>query len=400
MQLSAYHYYLLSLLKDYIQNEKSVSKAESNEIKMDREGWQNLYSLSSKHGVTSMALQMLQVSENASQLELLFIPESNLEANEDALNESSLLMKYGLIDIKTNTPPADLFAKWKIDTQESEKIYFKEVEVLKELLDFLKENDIEVLVINGIVSGQMYNHPSHRHYGDIDILIGDDYNKTIKLIGKMGINVDVINQNYSTFKYRGVTVRNHKHLLFYQFRHRLFTKQDRKIEKQLDKLLVLGSDTVIMSDLVVKTPNPEFMMLYYVRHLVLHFLEYGIFLRHLCDFTLFIETNRDYIDFVKMEKIFKKSHMFKLFSSFVSICKTHLGLNLDMDIKEDKKLTERILNDIFFNKYRITERQKLKRMGSFGRYTLRLSYLFSSKWKYDHIQRGLYLRMLPYKLLF
>jgi hypothetical protein len=71
-----------------------------------------------------------------------------------------------------------------------------------------------------------------------------------------------------------------------------------------------------------------------------------------------------------------------------------------MDIKEDKKLTERILNDIFFNKYRITERQKLKRMGSFGRYTLRLSYLFSSKWKYDHIQRGLYLRMLPYKLLF
>ncbi len=216
----------------------------------------------------------------------------------------------------------------------------------------------------------------------------------------MGINVEEVTPYYSTFKFRGLSVRNHKYFLFNQFRHRLFTKQDKKIDKQLIKFLDNGCDTVSIGDLEVKTPNPEFMLLYLTRHLVLHFLEYGIFLRHLCDITLLIDRNRDSIDFVKMEKIFKKYHILNLFTSFISICNKHLGLNLDLNLKEDKKLTDRVLNDMFFNKYRLIDKINFKKMGAFERYTLRIRYLFSSKWKYDHIQKGLYLRMLPYKLLY
>jgi hypothetical protein len=400
MHLTTYHYSLLSLLKEYLQSEKTSFTAPLREIKMDRGGWQNLYNLASKHGVSSMALEMLQISEKADQLELEFIPENKPEADYELTNENPNSVKYGLIDIDTNMPPTDLLAKWRIDAEESEKIYNKEVEILKELLAFFKINEIEVLVINGVVSGQMFKHPSHRQYGDIDIFLGSDYNKGNKLLYKLGINVEEVNSNYSTFKFRGVTVRNHKCFLFNQFRHRLFTKQDKKFDKQLVKFLENGCDTIFIGDLEVKTPNPEFMLLYLTRHLVLHFLEYGIFLRHLCDITILIERNRDSIDFAKMEKIFKKNHILNLFSSFISICNEHLGLSLDLNLKEDKELTNRVLNDIFFNRYRLIDKSNFKKMGAFGRYTLRITYLFSSKWKYDQIQRGLYLRMLLYKLLF
>jgi hypothetical protein len=399
MHLTTYHYSLLSLLSEYLQSEKNFFLTPRKEIKMDRMGWQNLYSLASKHGVTTMALEMLQISEKADQLELEFIPENKPEANPEITNENPRSVKYGLIDIETNMPPADLLVKWRVDTQESEKIYNKEVEILKELLAFLKINEIEAFVISGVVSGQMYKHPSHRHYGDIDIFLGSDYNKGNKLLYKLGINVEEVNSKYSTFKFRGVTVRNHKCFLFNQFHNRLFTKQDKKIDKQLINFLENGSETVSIGDLEVKTPNPEFMLLYLTRHLVLHFLEYGIFLRQLCDIALLIDRKRDSIDFAKMEKIFKKIHILNIFSSFISICNEHLGLNLDLNLKEDKKLTDRVLNDMFFNKYRLIDKSNFKKMGALGRYTLRTRYLFSSKWKYDHIQRGLYLRMLPYKLL-
>ncbi len=399
MYLTTYHYSLLSLLREYLQSCKTSYKTSSNEIKLDREGWQYLYSLSAKHGVAPMILEMLNISEKASQLELEFAIENNSEANSERLIDKSLSINYELIDIETNIPSSDLLIKWKSDTKESENIYDKNLEVLKELLAFFKVNDIEALVINGVVSGQMFRHPSHRQYGDIDIYLGADYNRGNKLIAKLGINVDVVNSNYSTFKFRGVNVRNHRCFLFNQFRHRIITKQDKKIDKQLVKYLEKGYDTINIGNFELKTPNPEFMLLYLTRHLVLHFLEYGIYLRHLSDLTLFIEKYKDSIDFAKMEKIFKKNHILKLFSSFISICKTDLGLELDLSLKEDRRLTKKIINDMFFNKYRVFEKSKQKSMRSFGRYFLRMSYLFSSKWKYDHIQRGLYLRMLPYKLL-
>lgn len=400
MYLTTYHYSLLSLLREYLQSEKSELTIARKEIKFGREGWQNLYNLSSKHGVASMVFEMLNISERASQLELEFIPENNSKVNSDNINNDTLLVKYGLIDIETNIPPADLLTKWKIDTQNSEDIYKKDVDIIKELLAFFRINDIDALIINGVGFGQMFVHPSHRHYGDVDIFLGSEYTRGNKLLGKLGMNIEVVNQNYSTFKFRGVTVRNHKCFYFHQFRHRIFTKQDKRVDKQLMKFLESGYDTVSVDDIEVKTPNPEFMLLYLTRHLVLHFLEYGIYLRHLCDINLLIERNRDSIDFAKMEKIFKKCHILKLFTSFISICKTHLGLNLDLNLKEDKDLTQRILNDMFFNKYRLIDKGKFKKMRALGRYFFRISYLFSSKWKYDHIQRGLFLRMLPYKLLF
>ncbi len=385
MHLSVYHSYLFSLLREVSGTASNRDSASRNEAKMDREGWQNLYSISAKHGVLAFALEALPKTELFSQLELNFPKEGVLS------------LKYGLLETETYYPPFDLLTKWEIETNELKDNYNRQIEILSELSVFFEDVDIKPLILNSIAIGHLYTDPSLRYYSDLDIYFGENYFKASKVLDKKGITVEKIDDNYSRFIYRGLKVRIYRELFFQQFSGRVKTKTERKIGKQLRLLLADGCETVEIQGQKFLIPNKEFILLYYLRYMTLHFTEYGLYLRHLLDLNAILNSSGD-IDHQRLTKILKKAHLYKLFCSFVLVCREYLGLKDNFTINEDKTLANKVFQDMFFNKYRKIEKQKLKKMGGFRRYLLNLSYFFSVKWKYDKIKLGLFYKTIPKKL--
>lgn len=385
MHLSVCYSYLFSLLREVSGEASNRDSVSRKEVKMEREGWQNLYSVSVKHGVLALVSDALPKADSFSQLEL------------DFPKEGSLLLKYGLLDTETHYPPFDLLTKWEIETNEYKNNYYRQIEILSELLALFDDSDIKPLIMNSIAIGHLYSDPSLRHYSDLDIYFGDNFLKAAKVLDKKGITVEKVDENYSKFIYRGLKVRVYKELLFQQFTGRIKTKTDRKVSKQLKNLLAGGCETVEIRGREFTIPNKEFTLLYYIRYMTLHFTEYGLYLRHFLDLEAILNSSGD-IDHQRLAKNLKKAHLYKLFCSFVLICREYLGLKDNFTITEDNALADKVIQDMFFNKFRRIEKQKLKKMGGLRRYILNLSYFFSVKWKYDKIKLGLFYKSIPKKL--
>ncbi len=385
MYLSVDKSYLFSLLRGCFVNVVPGDNVEREIIKMNREGWQNLYSVSAKHGVLALALESLPKAESFGQ------PELNFNSERD------LSLKYGLLDTETNYPPFDLLTKWEIEVNDLKDNYYRQIEVLDGLTAIFEDSEITPVILNSIAMGHLYPNPSLRHYSDLDIYLGDSFNRAIKVLDKKGITVEVVNRSYSHFVFRGLKVRIHSDFLFCQFSGRVKSKTDKRVNKQLKKLLKEGTEMVEMEGKRFCVPNREFTLLYYIRYMTLHFTEFGLYLRHLVDLS-FILDRIEHINHDRLSENLKKSHLNKLFSSFVLICRDYFGLKNNFSIIEDKMLSDKVVYDMFFNKYRKIEKQKLKKMGKLRIYILNLSYFFSVKWKYDKIKLGLFYKTIPKKL--
>jgi hypothetical protein len=390
MNLNKCHSDLIALLSNSILSSEPSTTAKVSNVNSLREGWQEIYSQSTKQGVHNLIFKTLPKEEQSDQLELNFSPESDTPS----------LVKYGVLNIATVAPPYDICRKWEQDIEENKVMFNKQKVVICELVKYLKEKDIKILLLSSIAISRLYPDPSARFCGDVDLYLFKDYDIGIKLIERLGITVDRVNSGFCRFIFRGVNIRFHKSFLFSQFRNRPYTKLDKRISKELISMLkeeyisVKGDDGVL-----IDVPGPNFMALYIIRYTVLHFLEYGLFLRHLCDLILFFQRNSDRIDFIKLEKILREYKQYKLFCSIIEICKVYLGFKPDFATKEYPRLTKRVLEDIFLNRYRVTERKKIKNMHRAGRYLLDIKYLLSSGWKYRAIDPLLYMKVLPYKTL-
>jgi hypothetical protein len=385
MHLSVDKSYLFSLLRGCFDGVVTGDSVKQKTVKMDRAGWHNLYSVSAKHGVLALALESIPNAESFGQ------PELNFNSERD------LSLKYGLLDTETNHPPFDLLTKWEIEVNDLKDNYYRQIEVLAGLTAIFEDSEITPVILNSIAIGHLYPNPSLRHYSDLDIYLGESFDRAIKILDKKGITVEVVNSSYSHFVFRGLKVRIHSEFLFYQFSGRLITKTDKKVNKQLKKLLKEGTEIVEADGNKFCVPNREFTLLYYIRYMTLHFTEFGLYLRNLVDLS-FILAGIEHINHDRLSENLKKSHLYKLFSSFVLICRDNFGLKNKFSIIEDKMLSDKVVYDMFFNKYRKIEKQKLKKMGKLRRYILNLSYFFSVKWKYDKIKLGLFYKTIPKKL--
>ncbi|MDP3453292.1 MAG: nucleotidyltransferase family protein [Bacteroidales bacterium] len=390
MNLNKCHSDLIALLSNSIANICLSNTQEGLNVNSLREGWQEIYSQSAKQGIHNLIFTTLPKVEQSDQLELNFSSESDTPS----------LVKYGVLNIATVAPPYDICRKWEQDLEDNKVVFSKQREVISELIKYLKEKDIRTLLLSSIAISRFYPDPSARFCGDIDLYLFKNYDSGIKLIERLGITVDRVNSGFCRFIFRGVNIRFHKSFLFSQFRNRPYTRSDKRISKELISLLKEDSISVKGDDgVLIDVPGPNFMALYIIRYTVLHFLEYGLFLRHLCDLILFFQENSERIDFVKLKKILREYKQYKLFCSIIEICKVYLGFKPDFATKDHPRLTKRVLEDIFLNRYRVTDRKKIKNMHRAGRYLLDIKYLLSSGWKYRAIDPLLYMKVLPYKLL-
>ena len=290
----------------------------------------------------------------------------------------------------------ELLIRWELCVQKLEARNKKQRAVIKELVALFRENGIEMLLLKGIGLSELYPDPYHRECGDIDIFLFGDYEKGNKVIEELGIEVEKDGSKHSKFYYKGVPVENHKTFLNVEY-----TQTDKNLEKYLHKILYeQGFDSIVIDDTPVRIPTPDFTAIFLIRHDITHFLASGLVLRHFCDLALFFEKNRERIDFANFEKVMREEGQSNLISSFLAIGNLHLGLPEESlpeflaNSYQVEILAHRVLEDTFYNKYRLIDKKEIETMWVPRSKLLGAKQLFLSKWKYDSIERGLFYKSL------
>lgn len=294
----------------------------------------------------------------------------------------------------------DMQIRWEISVNKLEARNKRQREVIKEMVKLFRENGIEMLLLKGIGLGTNYPVPNHRECGDIDIYLFGDYKKGNEVIENLGIEVDKKGAKHSNFFFKGTPVENHKTLLNVEF-----SKTDKHLERHLHKVLdEQGFDTIMVDDVQVRVPTPDFTAAFLTRHDITHFLASGLVLRHFCDLALFFAKNGKRIDFASFEKLMREEGQYDLLCSFITIAQNHLGMPQDsfpgLPVNNNKvtELTDRVLKDTLFNKFRSISKKELKTMWVPRRKLLGISQLVTSIWKYNSIDSRLFAKTIMYRI--
>lgn len=295
----------------------------------------------------------------------------------------------------------ELWLSWNMSVKRVENRYARQREVLKELGVLFRSYGIELMVLKGIGTSMHYPRPEHRESGDIDIYLMGDYGKGNEIIESMGIEVDKKGKKHSNFFFKGIPIENHK-----TFLNVSGSLIDRHLESELSRILhEQGTDTILLDDVPVRIPTPDFQAIFLTRHAIVHFLSSGLVMRYICDLALIFTTRSDRIDMPRFEKIMREEGQFMLLCSFLSIgakCLKMSRIKCCENQSEQEfvaKLSERVLEEAFLNIYRSISKEDLLKMAVIKRKLLGIKRFFSSKWKYDSIRKGLFFSVLFYILV-
>jgi len=203
----------------------------------------------------------------------------------------------------------ELIIRWGLSVQRFEDRNRRQREALKELIAHFRKNRIEVLLLKGLGLAENYPLPAHRECGDLDIYLFGDYEKGNQVIEALGIEVNRESSKHSSFFFKGIPVENHLSFLDVDF-----SQTDKNLEVHLNRILKeQGYETIMIDDITVRIPTPDFTSLFLTRHNITHFLGSGLVLRHFCDMALFFSRNAGRINFESFRKIITEEHQFNLF---------------------------------------------------------------------------------------
>ena len=213
--------------------------------------------------------------------------------------------------------------------------------VVKDLSVFYESNGIKMLLLKGIGLSVYYPIPSHRPTGDIDIYLYGQQKEGDKLISSQkGIKIKTSSEHHTVFSFDGITVENH-----YDF----INTKIRRSGKTFDSLLkeLVGEPSKLVYDSIL-VPNPQFNLLFLMKHMSGHFASEGITLRHILDWALFINTEFIHLDWDSFYSICQSYNTDRFISAINAICIDYLGFKPELfPIKyRDYVLEGRILNEI------------------------------------------------------
>lgn len=201
--------------------------------------------------------------------------------------------------------PREVKIPWLAECEKAERWHRYQREVQTEIIDVMRQHDIETLVLKGTHLAQYYPRSEQREFGDLDLYFYDKHDEADALAHKI-LKVTVSNEahHHSKYNYRGVTVESH-----YDFLNTHFPPSNRRYEALLKGL--------------ANTP-PTFELLFLLRHMAGHFAASRITLRDLVDWTLTCMALKDKADWTLVEKTIKDYGMTDFVDALDAIVKNRL----------------------------------------------------------------------------
>ena len=303
----------LSLLKSSLKNEKYDGE------KIDFEDLVYIYKMSEIHHVVPMIY-------NAAYNEDFF---KECDANFQAMFKSSAF-RYIFSQIQRTNHFLEVYKK-------------------------LSEKNIKILVFKGIIFRNMYNNPDDRISSDEDILIKkEDYEKVKDFFLSEGFEFIDKGEECAYFsKSTGLCIEVSTSLFSHE--SKAYGHLNKLFEDVFEKSIKINIDKID-----ILTLSHEQHLIYIVFHNMKHFLTGGFGIRQVADFSKYIETYGEYINWEKFWLDLKDLNYDTFALNLIEISLKYLGFNDDKitypdnitsfdELKNSQKYyinSESLINDI------------------------------------------------------
>ena len=303
----------LSLLKSSLKNEKYDGE------KIDFEDLVYIYKMSEIHHVVPMIY-------NAAYNEDFF---KECDANFQAMFKSSAF-RYIFSQIQRTNHFLEVYKK-------------------------LSEKNIKILVFKGIIFRNMYNNPDDRISSDEDILIKkEDYEKVKEFFLSEGFEFIDKGEECAYFsKSTGLCIEVSTSLFSHE--SKAYGHLNKLFEDVFEKSMKINIDKID-----ILTLSHEQHLIYIVFHNMKHFLTGGFGIRQVADFSKYIETYGEYINWEKFWSDLKDLNYDTFALNLIEISLRYLGFNDDKitypdnitsfdELKNSQKYyinSESLINDI------------------------------------------------------
>lgn len=275
-------------------------------------------------------------------------------------------------------PDTDHLMDWTWQVIESETKYQKHRQTLSELSDVYSSNGINMILMKGYGLSLNYPLPHHRPVGDADIFLIYNADTSVvcqktagekgdEIIKNLGCNVKLHEVKHSVFDYKDLHVENHSDIIN-EMEHPSLRKLEKFLKQELKSHSVLDPDTKCY------LPSDLFNALFLPLHLGFHFVYGGTILRQLCDWAMFVASDKRQIDWDKVKELAIEAGYFRFLCCINGILISVFGVPSRYlpDWPREEKLQPRVFeviigkNDLVLN----STKDKLKRY-------------FNSRWKYN-----------------
>lgn len=303
----------LSLLKSSLKNEKYDGE------KIDFEDLVYIYKMSEIHHVVPMIY-------NATYNEDFF---KECDANFQAMFKSSAF-RYIFSQIQRTNHFLEVYKK-------------------------LSEKNMKILVFKGIIFRNMYNNPDDRISSDEDILIKkEDYEKVKEFFLSEGFEFIDKGEECAYFsKSTGLCIEVSTSLFSHE--SKAYGHLNKLFEDVFEKSIKINIDKID-----ILTLSHEQHLIYIVFHNMKHFLTGGFGIRQVADFSKYIETYGEYINWEKFWSDLKDLNYDTFALNLIEISLKYLGFNDDKitypdnitsfdELKNSQKYyinSESLINDI------------------------------------------------------
>lgn len=303
----------LSLLKSSLKNEKYDGE------KIDFEDLVYIYKMSEIHHVVPMVY-------NAAYNEDFF---KECDANFQAMFKSSAF-RYIFSQIQRTNHFLEVYKK-------------------------LSKKNIKILVFKGIIFRNMYNNPDDRISSDEDILIKkEDYEKVKEFFLSEGFEFIDKGEECAYFsKSTGLCIEVSTSLFSHE--SKAYGHLNKLFEDVFEKSIKINIDKID-----ILTLSHEQHLIYIVFHNMKHFLTGGFGIRQVADFSKYIETYGEYINWEKFWSDLKDLNYDTFALNLIEISLKYLGFNDDKitypdnitsfdELKNSQKYyinSESLINDI------------------------------------------------------
>ena len=219
----------------------------------------------------------------------------------------------------------------------------------------LSEKNIKILVFKGIIFRNMYNNPDDRISSDEDILIKkEDYKKVKEFFLSEGFEFIDKGEECAYFsKNTGLCIEVSTSLFSHE--SKAYGHLNKLFEDVFEKSIKINIDKID-----ILTLSHEQHLIYIVFHNMKHFLTGGFGIRQVADFSKYIETYGEYINWEKFWSDLKDLNYDTFALNLIEISLKYLGFNDDKitypdnitsfdELKNSQKYyinSESLINDI------------------------------------------------------
>lgn len=242
------------------------------------------------------------------------------------------------IQISSSRVPQMLLLQWIGEVQQLEQQNEAMNDYVAWLIEKLREEDIDAVLVKGQGVAQCYEKPLWRCSGDVDLLLSEENYQRAKAV--LSPLAEEVEREFSTLMHQGMIMPGGYVVELHGNLHsRLSWRVDSVIDEARDDVFYSGNVRSWQNGkTLVFLPGINSDVIFLFTHILSHFYIEGIGLRQICDLSRFLWTYKDSLDYNLLESRIKKMGLLSEWKAFAALSVEYLGTPVEaMPLYSDDK---------------------------------------------------------------